>query len=149
MMDFLMEMGLFSGKVVLITLAIGVILVLFFSLLAKARHSKPLLTIENMNRRFDEMARALKGAVLDAKAAKTEKRLLPTLAQFQLGFGRIVEKTIPGLANGCDHCAAGFPIPATAEVSLNHAQSRHAPLVQREGAAVEPLLRIDLIEVFT
>lgn len=69
-MDFLMDLGLFSGKVVVITLAIGIILVLFFGLLLKARHSKPLLTIESMNKRFDDMARALKAQILDAKAAK-------------------------------------------------------------------------------
>jgi serine protease SohB len=69
-MDFLMDLGLFSGKVVVITLAIGIILVLFFGLLLKARHSKPLLTIENMNKRFEDMARALKAQILDGKAAK-------------------------------------------------------------------------------
>ncbi len=74
-MDFLMDLGLFTGKAVILTLAIGIILVLFFSLLAKARHSKPLLTIENINRRFEDMARALKGSILDAKAAKTEAKL--------------------------------------------------------------------------
>ena len=74
-MEFLTDLGLFSGKVVILTLAIGVILVLFFGLLAKARHSKPLLTIENMNKRYEDMARALKGSILDGKAAKVEAKI--------------------------------------------------------------------------
>lgn len=74
-MEFLTDLGLFSGKVVILTLAIGVILLLFFGLLAKARHSKPLLTIENMNKRYEDMARALKGSILDGKAAKAEAKI--------------------------------------------------------------------------
>lgn len=74
-MEFLADLGLFSGKVIILTLAIGIILVLFFGLLAKARHSKPLLTIENMNKRFEDMARALKNSILDSKAQKTETKL--------------------------------------------------------------------------
>ena len=74
-MEFLMDLGLFGGKVLLITLAIGIILVLFFGLLAKARHTKPLLTIENMNKRFEDMARALKGSILDGKTQKAEQKL--------------------------------------------------------------------------
>jgi len=70
-----MNLGLFSGKVMVLTIAIGVILVLFFALLAKARHSKPLLTIENMNKRFEDMARALKGSILDSKAQKAEAKI--------------------------------------------------------------------------
>lgn len=73
-MEFLVELGLFSGKVVVLTLAIGIILVLFFALLAKARHSKPLLTVENVNKRFEDMARALKGAVFDSKALKADAK---------------------------------------------------------------------------
>jgi len=74
-MEFLSDLGLFSGKVIILTFAIGLILVLFFALLAKARHSKPLLTVENMNKRFDDMARALKGSILDAKAQKLDAKL--------------------------------------------------------------------------
>jgi serine protease SohB len=73
-MDFLIELGLFSSKALVLTVAIAAILVLFFALLSKARHTKPLLTIENMNKRFDEMARSLKGAVLNAKARKLDAK---------------------------------------------------------------------------
>lgn len=75
-MEFLSELGIFSGKVIVITLALGAILILFFALLTKARHSKPLLTIENMNKRFEDMANALKGAILDAKSLKAERKAL-------------------------------------------------------------------------
>jgi serine protease SohB len=74
-MEFLTDLGLFSGKVAILTLAIGVILVLFFGLLAKARHSKPLLTIENMNKRYEDMARALKNSILNSKALKVEAKI--------------------------------------------------------------------------
>lgn len=74
-MEFLTDLGLFSGKVVILTLAIGIILVLFFGLLAKARHSKPLLTIENMNKRYEDMARALKNSILNGKAFKVEAKI--------------------------------------------------------------------------
>ncbi len=74
-MEFLTDLGLFSGKVAILTLAIGVILVLFFGLLAKARHSKPLLTIENMNKRYEDMARALKNSILNGKAMKVEAKI--------------------------------------------------------------------------
>jgi serine protease SohB len=73
-MDFLIDLGLFSSKALVLTVAIAAILVLFFALLSKARHTKPLLTIENMNKRFDEMARSLKGAVLNAKARKLDAK---------------------------------------------------------------------------
>lgn len=73
-MDFLIDLGLFSSKALVLTVAIAAILVLFFALLSKARHAKPLLTIENMNKRFDEMARSLKGAVLSAKARKLDTK---------------------------------------------------------------------------
>ncbi len=73
-MEFLIEMGLFSGKVIILTIAIGAIMLLFFGLLVKARHSKPLLSIENMNNRFNEMARTLKGSVLSSKARKLDAK---------------------------------------------------------------------------
>lgn len=73
-MEFLSDLGLFSGKVFVLTMAIGIILVLFFALLAKARHSKPLLTIENMNKRFEDMAQALKASIFDSKARKADAK---------------------------------------------------------------------------
>ena len=69
-MEFISELGLFSGKVLVLALGFGVILILFFALLAKARHAKPILSVENLNDRFDNMARALKSSILSDKELK-------------------------------------------------------------------------------
>lgn len=73
-MELLAELGIFSGKVFILVVAIGTLLILFFTLLTKARQGKPLLTVENLNEKFESMAKALKSSVLDAKAFKTERK---------------------------------------------------------------------------
>lgn len=73
-MEFLSELGIFSGKVFISVTAIGALLILFFSLLAKARQAKPLLTVEDLNEKFELMGKALKANVFDAKALKVEKK---------------------------------------------------------------------------
>ncbi|MGZ3723777.1 MAG: protease SohB [Bdellovibrionales bacterium] len=73
-MEYLIEIGLFSGKAFVLVLAIAVLLLLFFSLLMKARQAKPLLSVENLNEKFDMMGRALKASVFDAKALKADKK---------------------------------------------------------------------------
>lgn len=73
-MDFLINIGVFSGKVFVLVIAIAALLLLFFALLARARQSKPLLSVENLNEKFDLMSRALKNSVFDAKALKAEKK---------------------------------------------------------------------------
>ncbi len=73
-MEFLSELGLFGGKVAILVVGLGAVLILFFALLAKARQTKPMMSVENMNERFDRMERALKESVLDAKALKSEKK---------------------------------------------------------------------------
>lgn len=73
-MDYLFELGLFAGKSLLVVAAIGAILILFFGLLARVRQSSPILSVENMNERFDDMADTLKGAVLDEKALKADEK---------------------------------------------------------------------------
>jgi serine protease SohB len=73
-MDFLIELGMFSGKVVVLVVAIAVILLLFFGLIARARQAKPLLSVENLNEKFEQMARAIKSSVFDAKTLKAEKK---------------------------------------------------------------------------
>src|SRR4051794_1251207 len=74
-MDFLIELGLFSGKILIVVIAIAVVLLLFFGLLAKARQSKPLLSVENLNEKFEIMAKSLQASIFDAKALKAEKKL--------------------------------------------------------------------------
>ena len=73
-MEFLAELGVFSGKVLVLVFGVGGLLILFFALLAKARQSKPSLTVEKLNDRFDKMAKVLKSSVFDAKALKADAK---------------------------------------------------------------------------
>jgi serine protease SohB len=73
-MEFAAELGLFSGKVFVLVLGIGTLLILIFALIAKARKSQPTLNIENLNKKFESMADALKEAVWDKKQIKREKK---------------------------------------------------------------------------
>lgn len=73
-MDFVIQIGLFAGKVFIITVAIAALLLLFFTLVARARQSKPLLSVENLNEKFDHMAKAIKNSILDPKSLKQEKK---------------------------------------------------------------------------
>lgn len=73
-MEFLIELGVFTGKVAILVLAIAMILILFFALLSRARGSKPLLDVENLNKKYDRLARTLKNRVLTGKALKLEQK---------------------------------------------------------------------------
>lgn len=57
-------------------MATGMLLILLFVLIAKARKSQPTITIENWNKKFDSMAQAIKSSVWDAKAFKAEQKSL-------------------------------------------------------------------------
>lgn len=74
MLASLIELGLFSGKVLILVVATAAVLILFFSLLARARNAKPMLSVENLNDKFDHMAEALQASVLDAKVLKLERK---------------------------------------------------------------------------
>ncbi|HMN67474.1 MAG TPA: hypothetical protein PKC28_02950, partial [Bdellovibrionales bacterium] len=69
-MEFLAELGVFSGKVIVLSAATGVLLILFFGLLMRARQTKQLLSVENLNERYNDMSEALKETIYDAKALK-------------------------------------------------------------------------------
>lgn len=73
-MEFITELGLFSSKVLVLVFGIGSLLVLLFALIIKARGSKPTLTVENLNRRFEELANALRAQVLNDKLLKLEQK---------------------------------------------------------------------------
>jgi serine protease SohB len=75
-MELLGELGVFSGKVFVLMVAIGALLIVFFSLLTKARQSKPLLSVENLNDKFENMAKTLKASVFDAKSLKADHKEL-------------------------------------------------------------------------
>ncbi len=73
-MEYLMSLGLFSGKVAVIVVALGALLVLFFALLSRARQSRALISVEDLNDKFEQMGRALKAHTLDSKALKLENK---------------------------------------------------------------------------
>jgi serine protease SohB len=73
-MDYLMQLGLFGGKAVVLVVAIAIILVVFFALLSRARQSKTLLSVENLNDKFEDMAEALNASILDGKTLKLERK---------------------------------------------------------------------------
>jgi serine protease SohB len=72
--EALIELGLFTGKAAIIVIAFAAILILFFGLLMRARGSKTLLDVENLNRKYERLARALKGRVLPPKELKQEQK---------------------------------------------------------------------------
>lgn len=78
-MEQLLQIGVFAGKAVIIVAAIGIILVLFFSLLMKAKHV-PQLEIENVNDRWKHYSNLLKEMAWTPKKwkedAKAEKKKL-------------------------------------------------------------------------
>jgi serine protease SohB len=69
--DFLIQYGLFLAKVLTIILAIGIVLVLTFSLSRKAR-GEDKFEIKHLNEKYRHMAMMMKGAVLAKKAFKAE-----------------------------------------------------------------------------
>jgi serine protease SohB len=73
-MDFLFDIGLFGSKALILVIAVGGLLILFFSLVMKARQGKPLLNVENLNEKFELMGCALKSSVFDEKTLKAEKK---------------------------------------------------------------------------
>jgi serine protease SohB len=73
-MAFLMELGVFSGKVFVLALAIAVLLILLFVLIVRARQTKALLSVEHLNEKFEDMARGLKASLLDDKARKADQK---------------------------------------------------------------------------
>ena len=71
-MEYLAELGVFGGKVALLGIGLGAILILFFGLLARTRQTKPTISVENLNDRFKNMEKALKANILDDKAIKAD-----------------------------------------------------------------------------
>ncbi len=73
-MEFLSELGLFSSKAFVLVIAISVVLVLIASLISRVRQIQPLLSVENLNKKYEQMAKALNASVLEGKALKTERK---------------------------------------------------------------------------
>ena len=71
MLDVLLQYGLFLAKVVTIVIAIGVLLVLGFSLSRRAK-TEDTLEVKNLNERLRNMSTTIKGGVLPKKEFKKE-----------------------------------------------------------------------------
>ncbi|MGE3756733.1 MAG: protease SohB [Pseudobdellovibrionaceae bacterium] len=75
-MDLLSQLGVFALQTLFIVVAIVVVLIVFFSLLSKARDQKSELEIENLNEKFEHFAAALKHQLLTKKELKAEQKKL-------------------------------------------------------------------------
>lgn len=71
-MEWLIEIGVFSGKSLIIVFSIIVILITFFSLLLKMKPEKQVLTIENLNKKFEGFQKQLRFALEDEKSLTKE-----------------------------------------------------------------------------
>lgn len=72
-MEALQHLGVFAGQAFLIVIAIVVILVVFFSLLARSKDKRE-LEIESLNERFENMKHALQSWTLSKKELKAENK---------------------------------------------------------------------------
>ncbi len=73
-MEFISEIGLFSLKALVLTVAFGSILVLIAGLIARSRHHQPLLNIENLNEHYEQLELDLSAATGDGKLLKILKK---------------------------------------------------------------------------
>ena len=71
-MDYVFGLGLFGGKVFILVLGVGLLLILIATLITRARKALPPLLIVNLNKRFEARANAIKETVWDAKLLKAE-----------------------------------------------------------------------------
>lgn len=81
-MDVLIQLGVFTAKVIILALFIILILITFFVLLAKSKEkNKGQLHIKNLNKKYEEQAEVLLTETLDKKELKKfhkqKKALLP------------------------------------------------------------------------
>ncbi len=73
-MEYIADLGVFSGKVFVLAFAIAALLILISALVMRARQVKPNVQVENLNEKFDKLERAVKSAVLNPKDLKREAK---------------------------------------------------------------------------
>jgi serine protease SohB len=69
MMDMLLEYGLFLAKAVTIVVVVGIIAAMLVSLSRRARPTEK-LEVNNLNKKYEAMAQALKRGILPKKPIK-------------------------------------------------------------------------------
>jgi serine protease SohB len=74
MSETIMALVLFTGKSIIVVVAVAILLVVFFTLLARARGGKPLLDVEDLNRKYDKLSNSLKARILKGKALKADQK---------------------------------------------------------------------------
>lgn len=87
-MEFLLELGVFSGKVFVLAFATGILLILLFVLILRARQTKAMLSVENLNEKYDDMAKGLKANLLDDKARKADAKEMKKRAKAEKADGK-------------------------------------------------------------
>lgn len=71
-MDWLIELGVFSGKSLVIVLGIVIVLVTFFALLTKMKPPKKTLTVEDLNKKYDNFNKQIRSQTIEHKLLKKE-----------------------------------------------------------------------------
>jgi len=71
-MDWLIEIGLFSGKAFIIVASLIIVLIVFFGLLTKLKPPKHVLTVEDLNKKYDSYNKQLRAMTEDHKLLKKE-----------------------------------------------------------------------------
>ena len=71
-MEWLIELGVFSGKSLVIVLGIIIVLVAFFGMLAKMKPPKKTLSIEDLNKKYESYNKQIRAHVEDHKLLKKE-----------------------------------------------------------------------------
>lgn len=71
-MEWLIELGVFSGKSLVVVVGIIVVLVAFFGLLTKMKPPKKTLTLEDLNKKFESYNKQIRSFTEDHKLLKKE-----------------------------------------------------------------------------
>ncbi len=71
-MEWLIELGVFSGKSLVIVLGVIIVLVTFFGLLSKMKPPKKTLSIEDLNKRYESYNKQIRAQTEDHKLLKKE-----------------------------------------------------------------------------
>lgn len=71
-MEWLIELGLFSGKSLVIVVSIVIVLITFFSLLLKMKPEKHVLKLENLNKKYEGFQKQLRAMTEDHKSLLKE-----------------------------------------------------------------------------
>lgn len=84
-METLLDIAGFAGKALLLTLALGTLIILIANLIAKFRPPREQLEVENLGERFEAFADAIQEASSDPKALKAARKIRDKAAKNDRG----------------------------------------------------------------